>query len=206
MSTYIGTGNYNLSFGSSPSQSPDYDFNNESFHQNTYSSPRNSPPPGTYASGPGGFPPAMAGAFAFAAAASVADGPLPIGEVIGISVIAATAANIAWHNQRVGVQYTLRAAKTGYYPVYQWGSSIPIGHDKLEKGQIYKIGETIQYDPVTKRQWRYSQTKLDNTGAGLLFVGEYTGYKSQIVFVQQMKLANYVFMNGELPYGNKSLY
>jgi hypothetical protein len=46
MSTYIGTGNYNLSFGSSPSQSPDYDFNNESFHQNTYSSPKNNYAPG----------------------------------------------------------------------------------------------------------------------------------------------------------------
>jgi hypothetical protein len=108
-----------------------------------------------------------------------------------------------YKQQPNGVQYTLRAKTSGVYPVYTWGSSVPTGTKYLNAGEIWKIGETIQYDPSSGKQWRYLQTYLD--AHNVSFVPEYLGPKTDIVFVQQMKLAQYLYSNGYLPPGNKGL-
>ena len=51
--------------------------------------------------------------------------------------------------------YALVATHDGWYPVYEYGTKDPIAYTKLNKGDIYKIGETQH--PKT----RYSQARLD---------------------------------------------
>ena len=51
--------------------------------------------------------------------------------------------------------YALVATHDGWYPVYEYGTKDPIAYTKLNKGDVYKIGETQH--PKT----RYSQARLD---------------------------------------------
>ena len=51
--------------------------------------------------------------------------------------------------------YALVATHDGWYPVYEYGTKDPIAYTKLNKGDVYKIGETQH--PKT----RYSQVRLD---------------------------------------------
>jgi len=142
-------------------------------------------------------------ALGIAVTTSAADGPLPVGEIVGAVVITGAVAADLYKRQPNGTQYSLRATRSGLYPVYSWGSATPTGTMYLNAGDIWKIGETIQYDPNSGRQWRYSQTYLD--GLGVRFFSEYEGPKAEIIFVQQMKLAQYLYGNGYLPAGNKGL-
>ena len=54
--------------------------------------------------------------------------------------------------------YALVATHDGWYPVYEYGTKDPIAYTKLNKGDVYKIGETQH--PKT----RYSQVRLDEAG------------------------------------------
>lgn len=136
----------------------------------------------------------------------VADDATGVGVADDVAIpfllIGAAAADL-YKRQPNGAQYTLRARTNGYYPVYTWGSLTPTGTKWLEAGDIWKIGETIQYDPSTGSQWRYHQSQLNQWNVN--FVPEYTGPKAEIYFVQQMKLGQYLFSNGVLPAGNKGL-
>lgn len=80
---------------------------------------------------------------------------------------------------------------------------MPVGTQYLDVGEVWKIGETIQYSPASGQQWRYSQSYLKSLNVS--FVPEYVGMKTDIIFAQQMKLVDYVFGNGNLPPGNKGL-
>ncbi len=136
----------------------------------------------------------------------VADDATGVGVVDDVAIPFILAGAIAadlYKRQREGAQYTLRASKNGLYPVYSWGSSLPTGTQYLNAGDIWKIGETIQYDQTSRKQWRYSDVYLKSMSVE--FVPEYVGPKSEIVFVQQMKLAQYLYGNGSLPAGNKGL-
>jgi len=98
-----------------------------------------------------------------------------------------------------GEQYTLRAAGDGLYPVFQWGKG-QVGLQHLSKGDIWKIGTTINGAS------RYSNSFYRSTGAGLMYVPEFIGPVDQLIFVERMKLLNYVMQNGgNLPPGNTKL-
>ncbi|RXK86635.1 DUF6443 domain-containing protein [Filimonas effusa] len=96
-------------------------------------------------------------------------------------------------------QYTLRAAANGQYPVYTWGIPIPTSNIYLSKGDVWKIGTTV--DP----KQRYSQIYLRSTGQGLYYSPEFFGTQDQVLFVEKMKLLNYIHMHNDLPPGNKEL-
>jgi RHS repeat-associated protein len=51
--------------------------------------------------------------------------------------------------------YELVAASDGWYPVYEKGQLNPTSYERLNKGDVYKIGES--QNPTS----RYSQTRLD---------------------------------------------
>lgn len=102
-----------------------------------------------------------------------------------------------------GIQYTLRARADGFYPVYDWGSKgTAVSGIWLKKGEIWKIGTTINGVD------RYNAPYYNNIGKGLVFVQEYpypfgTAPMDQVLFVEKMKLINYVMSNdGNLPPGN----
>ena len=136
----------------------------------------------------------------------VADDATGVGVVDDVAIpflLAGAVAADLYKRQPNGTQYTLRANTSGVYPIYSWGSSVPTGTKYLNAGDIWKIGETIQYDASTGQQWRYTQSYLNSMNVS--FVSEYLGPKTEIVFVQQMKLAQYLYSNGVLPAGNKGL-
>ena len=61
--------------------------------------------------------------------------------------------------------YKLVATKSGYYDVYEWGNSSPIGKTWLNKGDTWKIGETTDFRTRkngTEIQNRYTQKWLNN--------------------------------------------
>jgi len=100
-----------------------------------------------------------------------------------------------------GVQYTLRAKTSGFYPTYSWGSQTPGKPIYLNAGEIWKIGETMQYDASSKKQWRYSTAELN--GWNVEFTPEFSGAKKAIVAMEGLKIIGYVTINGNLPPGNK---
>jgi hypothetical protein len=94
-------------------------------------------------------------------------------------------------------QYSLRAAKSGFYPVMVRGFANLQEMAWLEEGDVCKFG--ITQNPAT----RYSQTFLDNTGAGLKLFPEFIGTRQESAILENMKLNNYIDIYGELPFGNK---
>jgi RHS repeat-associated protein len=97
-----------------------------------------------------------------------------------------------------GEQYTLRARTSGLYPRLEWGKG-QTGLKFLNKGDIWKIGTT------TKGQGRYTGPFYSDTGPGLLYLSEFEGPMSQVLFVEKMKLLNYINQNKVLPPGNTKL-
>jgi len=98
-----------------------------------------------------------------------------------------------------GEQYTLRALVDGLYPVFEWGKG-QVGMKHLSRGDIWKIGTTINGTS------RYSSGFYKNTGDGLMYVPEFIGPVEQLIFVERMKLLNYIIQNGgNLPPGNTKL-
>lgn len=134
---------------------------------------------------------------------SAADGPIPVGEVIGAAIISGAIAYDLVNQKQdpEGVQYTLRARTDGLYPTMIWGTSIPGPPVFLKAGEVWKIGETIQYDVQSKKQFRYSQVELNTWNVS--FVAEFTGSKPAIVAMEGLKLIGYFAANGTVPPGNK---
>jgi len=127
--------------------------------------------------------------------------------VLGATLIAAPIAGTAEKirdNLPTGVQYSLIATKSGRYPVYSWGNAAPTSYEWLNAGEIWKIGETIQYDPVTQKQWRYSNSYLQSIG--VRFLPEVEGTKPVIYRVQLQKIILYMIdHHWSLPPGNKGI-
>lgn len=94
-------------------------------------------------------------------------------------------------------QYALRAAEDGFYPVMKRGFANPQELTWLNKGDVWKFGTTK--NPLT----RYSQSFLDNTGAGLRYSTEFSGTLKQANTLERMKILNFRWQNGFLPAGNK---
>ncbi|MFA0961221.1 hypothetical protein AB9P05_05415 [Roseivirga sp. BDSF3-8] len=93
-----------------------------------------------------------------------------------------------------GVQYSLVAQKDGEYNIYSHGSKLPTGKMHLNRGEVWKYGET------TSNQ-RYDQGYLNQEG--VIFVGEYYGNQAQIKVAEKIKIYSYYLKHRHLPPGNK---
>jgi hypothetical protein len=92
-------------------------------------------------------------------------------------------------------QYSLRAAKAGFYPVMKWGTKGASQLTFLEAGEVWKFGTTM---------WpslRYSKTWLQ--GMGLTMSKEWSGTLFESLWLERNKILNYIYQNGVLPAGNK---
>ena|GEM_PF-2555500 len=146
------------------------------------------------------------GALTFAAGAVVIDGPLPIGDAVAAVTVATVGAisgtkAASDYLKSQGVQYTLRAKTSGNFPVFRFGSALPSGTQFLNAGDIWKIGQTVQFNFATGRQYRYPQSQLD--AWGVQFVPEFRGTRPQIMLTEKMKIWQYIHLYDALPAGNK---
>lgn len=71
----------------------------------------------------------------------------------------------------------------------------------MNAGDIWKIGETTQWDSTTGRQYRYSDKWLRNNN--LIFLPEFEGNVFQIKSIEKLKMLQYSISNFDLPPGNK---
>ena len=95
--------------------------------------------------------------------------------------------------------YYLVARKDGFYPVMEWGKRDPMGKVWLEKGDIWKIGETKNI--VNGVQRRYSQQWLDRNN--LKYIRVMKGPKKVMQRWERLKIIKYIKKRGKLPAGNK---
>ncbi|WP_252722880.1 hypothetical protein [Treponema pedis] len=112
--------------------------------------------------------------------------------------------------------YKLVAKQDGWYPVFERGKTQPVAYTKLNKGDVYKIGETKNFKK------RYSEIALNNgvinkskTGAFANIDGNIVPVGVEPIFVSEGKtkiedqtlekklLKEYMDNNNELPAGNK---
>jgi hypothetical protein len=114
-----------------------------------------------------------------------------------VPIVYPIAETVTLTKRREHIQYTLRATVSGDYPIYVWGIKIPVGWKHLEAGEIWKIGTTIN------PQKRYTQKFLSDNN--LRMVEEFAGPYQAVLFMERMKLLNYIVGNGDLPPGNKEL-
>ena len=99
-------------------------------------------------------------------------------------------------------QYTLRAVESGFYPVMKRGFRKAQELVWLEKGEIWKIGTTKNFNPFK----RYSKSYLDNIGEyGVQRFQEFVGTSAEALQLEKMKIINYMEMHGYLPAGNKMI-
>ena len=98
---------------------------------------------------------------------------------------------------RAAEQYSLRALRSGLYPVMTRGHRSPTAMVWLEKGDVWKFGKTI--NPGT----RYTQSFLSNTGQGLRYSQEFRGTATQALNMERESILNYERIHGVLPPGNK---
>jgi hypothetical protein len=138
---------------------------------------------------------------------SLADGPVPIGELVGTGIVVSAvgavvidkaAADISrmvestktW-SQRPGEVYSLRAQRSGVYPNLRGGTVF------LNAGEIWKIGQSLN------GPGRYPAGVYRSLG--LTYNTEYVGGQLQITMVEKLRLAGYVTTHGQLPPGNRIL-
>lgn len=92
--------------------------------------------------------------------------------------------------------YALLAKKDGWYPVMQYGKKNPIGQMYLKKGDLWKIGETVN------PKKRYSQKWLNKMDLDKVQIAK--GNKKAMQAIERMKLKGYSAWKGHLPPGNKA--
>jgi len=96
-----------------------------------------------------------------------------------------------------GWQYALTAAASGDYPILTRGFSGSTGNMHLNKGDVWKYGETTSSE-------RYDPAYLRSIGpAGVDFEREIPGNQKQIKVYEKVKIYHYFLTNGHLPPGNK---
>ena len=94
-------------------------------------------------------------------------------------------------------QYALRAAQDGMYPVMQRGFKEPVGSIFLKESDVWKFGQT------TKGPARYSDSFMQDTGAGFKFQPEFkTPSFKDVLQIERQKIVNYEQQFGKLPPGN----
>ena len=87
-----------------------------------------------------------------------------------------------------GVQYSLRAEQSGFYPNVRGGVTY------LNAGDVWKYGQTTT-------ETRYSQTFL--TTLGVRQVNEYRGTQTGALIQEKLKIYSYFIEKGSLPPGNR---
>ena len=119
--------------------------------------------------------------------------------------------------------YKLVASSDGWYPVYEKGKKDPIAYTRLDKGDVYKIGES------QKSSNRYSSTRMDEARInkskatsvmigpdGKAIQGQTAGLNMKYIdtgeaksadrLLETMKLKEYHKEHGKLPAGNKTFH
>ena len=99
---------------------------------------------------------------------------------------------------KYGVQYVLLATIDGDYPYSKNGDLSTV---YLEKGQVWKIGETIRWDSKNRKQYRYSESWLRENN--LKFIAAYEGTQGKIKIAEKKAIYTYYFRHGHLPPGNR---
>ena len=93
--------------------------------------------------------------------------------------------------------YTLNANISGSYPYMVFGQKTAFSHYSLNKGDIWKIGESMnpnrRYTRSQMARWNVTMRKW------------ITGPRSTIKAAEVFWLINYTIENGDLPLGNKML-
>lgn len=82
--------------------------------------------------------------------------------------------------------YYLLTEKDGYYDYLRSGEK---GNIFLEEGEIWKIGETIQWNPITRQQYRYSEAWLQDNNLFFFVVAQ--GTQGKMKKEEQVHLFNY---------------
>ena len=119
--------------------------------------------------------------------------------------------------------YKLVASSDGWYPVYEKGKKDPIAYTRLDKGDVYKIGES------QKSSNRYSSTRMEEARInkskatsvmigpdGKAIQGQTAGLNMKYIdtgeaqsadrLLETMKLKEYHKEHGKLPAGNKTFH
>ena len=71
----------------------------------------------------------------------------------------------------------------------------------LKQNEVWKIGETIQWDSANRKQYRYSSSWLKKMN--LEFVPAIEGTQGKIKIAEKKALYTYYFRHGHLPPGNR---
>ncbi len=95
----------------------------------------------------------------------------------------------------VGMTYELRATESGSYPIMIRGKSVAAGYTHLNKGDVWKYGET------TKGFSRYTLSELAR--GRLKMVPIFYGTVAQIKVQEKIMIYGYALMHGHRPPGNK---
>ena len=97
-----------------------------------------------------------------------------------------------------GYMYELTAKSKGSYPVITWGSPLPTSSMILNRGDVWKYGET------SSKNERYSDLYKDNIGDGGVHENPiFYGNQVQIKVAEKEALYRYFLLHGHLPPGNK---
>ena len=97
-----------------------------------------------------------------------------------------------------GYMYELTAKSNGSYPVITWGSPLPTSSMILNRGDVWKYGET------SSKNERYSDLYKDNIGDGGVHENPiFYGNQVQIKVAEKEALYRYFLLHGHLPPGNK---
>ena len=104
--------------------------------------------------------------------------------------------------------YKLVAVKDGFYDVYEWGHSKPVGKVYLRAGETWKIGETTQFRIRKNKppiQTRYSQTWLAKMGLKYetLQHSPNKSAKSSFMVYETNRIQKHEMRFGMKPPGNK---
>lgn len=91
-----------------------------------------------------------------------------------------------------GIVYELRTKESGYY------KDVRLGKVYLEKGDVWKIGQTIHKDS------RYKEGSYEKENFDMFPM--YKGSKTFLLIVEKVFLYNYYIQHGNLPPGNKKFF
>ena len=91
-----------------------------------------------------------------------------------------------------GIQYSLRAASSGYFP------NVRGGEVYMNAGEVWKYGETTLNPPESRYRGKEELRSMN-----LIMYYEASGTQKQMKRAEKIQLYDYFLKNGHLPPGNK---